>query len=232
MPRTGVGVVIAAGGTGRRMGAMLPKQFLRLGKQTILEQTLRVFHAHPAVKEIVIVVPREHLERTAWLVRRGNLWKVTRVTAGGKDRQKSVWNGLHAFRNPPELVLVHDAVRPLVRKSVLDSTIRQARLYGAAAAGVRVKDTIKVEGEKGYFTKTLNRDELWAIQTPQGFLFHLLHAAHEKARASGFTGTDDASLVERSGHRVKIVEGDYDNIKITTKEDLAFAAVVLRSRKR
>ncbi len=224
----GVGVVIAAGGMGRRMGGSLPKQFLRLQGRSILERTLMLFQAHPEVREIIAVVPVAHLETTAWTVRRRKLRKVARVVAGGKDRQESVWNGLNAFSEPPRLVLVHDAVRPLVRRRVIDAVIRQARRYGTAVVGVRVKETIKQEGKKGFYTRTLDRSGLWSIQTPQGFRFEKLYAAHRKARTSGFHGTDDASLLERSRGRIRIVEGDYDNVKITTKEDLAFAEMVLR----
>jgi len=227
----GVGVVIAAGGMGRRMGGTLPKQFLRLKGRSILERTLMLFQSHPEVREIVAVVPEAHLETTAWAVRRRNLRKVARVVAGGKDRQESVWNGLNAFSGPPRLVLVHDAVRPLVRRRVIDAVIRQARRYGAAVVGVKIKETIKQEGEKGFFTRTVDRSSLWSIQTPQGFKFDTLYAAHRKARTSGFHGTDDASLLERLRGRVKIVEGDYDNVKITTKEDLAVAEVVLKRRR-
>jgi 2-C-methyl-D-erythritol 4-phosphate cytidylyltransferase len=226
--RVAVGVVIAAGGTGKRMGGPVPKQFLRLGRRTILEHTVALFNAHPSVGEIVVVVPRGHLEDSAWIVHRGNLRKVTRVVAGGRDRQESVWNGLNSFVKSPHLVLVHDAVRPLVRRRVLNAVILQARRWGAAAVGVKVKETIKREDEKGFFTRTLDRSALWSIQTPQGFDFRVLHVAHKKARASGFLGTDDASLVERNGRKVRIVEGDYDNVKITTVEDLEFAAMVLR----
>lgn len=228
--RADVGVVIAAGGTGRRMGGTLPKQFLPLGGRSILERTLAVFNAHPLVRDIVVVVPHSYLERTAWLIHRGNLSKVKCVVAGGKDRQESVWNGLNAFGESPRIVLIHDAVRPLVRRKVVDAVISQTRRYGAAVAGVKVKDTIKWEGRKGYFTRTLDRDKLWSIQTPQGFSYRLAFTAHQKARATGSGGTDDASLVEHLGRKVKIVEGDYDNIKITTAEDLAFAAMVLKRR--
>lgn len=228
--RADVGVVIAAGGTGRRMGGKLPKQFLSLGRRSILERTLALFNAHPQVREIVVVVPKAYLERTAWIIRTGNLPKAKRVVVGGKDRQESVWNGLNAFGESPRIVLIHDAVRPLVRREVLDAAIRQTRRYGAAVVGVRVKDTIKLEGKKGFFTKTLDRNRLWSIQTPQGFGFRLAQTAHRKARAAGFSGTDDAALVERLGRKVRIVEGDYDNIKITTKEDLELANLMLRRR--
>ena len=227
-----VGVVIAAGGSGRRMGGPLPKQFLLLAGRSILERTLRLFNAHPGVGEIVLVVPPGYLESAAWIARSGNFRKVKRVVAGGKDRQESVWNGLNAFSKPPRLVLVHDAVRPLVRRRVVDNVIRQVRLHGSAVVGVRVKETIKLEGARGFFTRTLDRAKLWSIQTPQGFDFRLLYAAHKKARKGGFRGTDDASLLERSGRKIRMVEGDYDNVKITTGDDLAFAEMVVGKRGR
>jgi 2-C-methyl-D-erythritol 4-phosphate cytidylyltransferase len=225
--RADVGVVIAGGGSGKRMGGSLPKQFLLLRGRTILERTVALFNDHPDVREIIVVVPRSHLETSAWIVHNRTLRKVVRVVAGGDDRQASVWNGLNAFREPPRLVLVHDAVRPLVRRDVVDAVIRQAGRHGAAVAAVRVKETIKLEGQKGYFTKTLDRARLWTIQTPQGFRFGHLYAAHKKAREDGFRGTDDASLVERARRKIRIVEGDYENVKITTGEDLAFAEMVL-----
>jgi 2-C-methyl-D-erythritol 4-phosphate cytidylyltransferase len=225
-----VGVVIAAGGTGRRMGAPLPKQFLSLGGRSILERTLVRFNAHPEVREIVVVVPRAYLEKAAWIIHGRHLSKATRVVAGGRDRQESVWNGLNAFGESPRTVLIHDAVRPLVRRKVIDAVIHHARRSHAAVVGVKVKDTVKWEGKKGYVTKTLDRGKLWSIQTPQGFDYDLAHKAHWKARSAGFSGTDDAALVERLGRKVRIVEGDYDNIKITTAEDLAFAEMVLKKR--
>ena len=145
--------------------------------------------------------------------------------------QYSVRNGLLCFDREPEIVLVHDAVRPLVAHKEIREVIAQARRHGAAVVGVRVKDTIKIE-KSGFYKKTLRREDLWAVQTPQGFRFEMLMKAHLAAQRSAFLGTDEASLVERLGIPVKIVEGDHRNIKITTEDDLELARLFLRRRAR
>jgi 2-C-methyl-D-erythritol 4-phosphate cytidylyltransferase len=141
-----------------------------------------------------------------------------------------VWNGLHAFDILPDLVLVHDAVRPLIGREVNSRAIRQSLRHGAAVVCVRVKDTVKFETPRGYSTRTLARERLWAAQTPQAFAYHLILRAHRDARKGRFVGTDEASLVERLGVPVRIVEGEYTNIKITTPADLLAARSFLRGR--
>jgi 2-C-methyl-D-erythritol 4-phosphate cytidylyltransferase len=224
-----VSVVIAAGGSGRRMGGRTPKQFLPLGGAPILERTIAAFHSLRAVREIVLVVPADSVSRAARLVRRAGFRKVAHVVAGGKVRQASVFNGLEKCSVRSGIVLVHDAVRPFVRRETILSVIRAAARHGAALAGVPVKDTITVEspGRSGFSSRTLRREELWAVQTPQGFRFALLQEAHRRARTDGFHGTDDASLVERTGMRVKIVHGTETNIKITTPDDRKLAEFLL-----
>ena len=224
-----VAVVIAAGGRGRRMGGSLPKQFLRLGGTPVLQRTVAAFHGIPAVRWIFLVVPRAHLARTRSLVRRAGFTKVAGIVPGGKERQDSVWSGLAACRGRADVVLVHDAARPLVERSVIAAVIRAANRYGAAVAAVRTKDTIKVESRRrpGYFSRTLPRDGLWSVQTPQGFRFDILWRAHRRARRAGFVGTDEASLVERLGVPVRIVPGSERNIKITTPEDRRLAESLL-----
>jgi 2-C-methyl-D-erythritol 4-phosphate cytidylyltransferase len=221
-----VGVVIPAGGTGKRFGSSLPKQFLRLGNSSILQRTVSIFESLRSVQEIVVVAPPGYLRKTVGLFPRSVHQKVTAVVKGGKTRQKSVWNGLQALQSDPEIVLVHDAVRPLVARKYVQQIIRQAERYGAAVLGVRVKDTIKVAGRRGMYAETLDRRKLWAVQTPQGFRYALLVKAHRKAHRDGFVGTDEASLLERLKVPVRIVEGDYRNIKITTAEDLRVARVL------
>jgi 2-C-methyl-D-erythritol 4-phosphate cytidylyltransferase len=218
-----VGVVIPAAGAGLRMGGSLPKQFLRLGRRPIIAHTLAAFDRHPEITQIVVVTAPVHLRRVVLLMMRMRLRTAWSVVAGGANRQESVWNGLHAFDAEPEVVLVHDAVRPLVGQEVISRTIRAVRRFGAAVACVRVKDTVKLEGRRGFCSRTLDRERLWAAQTPQGFSYHLMVKAHRKARKQGFVGTDEASLVERIGTRVRIVDGDYMNIKITTPADLVAA---------
>jgi 2-C-methyl-D-erythritol 4-phosphate cytidylyltransferase len=218
-----VGVVIAAGGKGVRLGGRLPKQFLRIGNRSLLEHTLMVFHRMKQVRDIVVVVPalsRDRVERT---VRRMRLRKVVAVVSGGRERQESVWNGLQAFPVPPDIVLIHDAVRPCIRQKTIQEVILRSMHHRAAVVGVRVKDTIKVEETPGFYSKTLDRKGLWAVQTPQGFAFELLVEGHRRAHRDRYIATDDASLVERLGIPVAIVEGEYRNIKVTTRDDLEIA---------
>jgi 2-C-methyl-D-erythritol 4-phosphate cytidylyltransferase len=229
-----VSVVIAAGGSGRRMGGNTPKQFLTLAGVPILERTIAAFHALRDVREIVLVVPADCIPRAVALVRNAGFKKVADVVEGGDERQASVFNGLKrcAFRSG--IVLVHDAVRPLVGRPTIISVIRAAGRYGAAVAGVPVKDTIKVRSRRhrGFYARTLRREELWAVQTPQGFRFPLLWEAHRRARSSGYIGTDDASLLERMGTPVRIVLGTERNVKITTPDDRRLAEFLIGRRTR
>jgi 2-C-methyl-D-erythritol 4-phosphate cytidylyltransferase len=185
--------------------------------------TLLQFERHREVGALVVVAGADTLDRVRRLVHRAGLRKVVAVVAGGAERQESVWSGLEAFPLSPEIVLVHDAARPLITGEVISRVIVSAARDGAAIAAVRVRDTVKVEEQPGFTLQTLDRSTLWAAQTPQGFRFPLLIRAHREARTEGFLGTDDASLVERLGVRVRLVAGDNRNIKITTPEDLLLA---------
>jgi 2-C-methyl-D-erythritol 4-phosphate cytidylyltransferase len=217
--RKKIGVVIPAGGRGVRLGGNVPKQFLLLNGKPILHHSIAAFESLKAVNEIVVAVPEDELRRTEELIRKARFKKVSHVVVGGKERQHSVRNGLMSFNEEPDIVLVHDAVRPFVTKKVIEAVIAQSVKHGAAVVGVRVKDTIKIE-ENGFYKKTLDRSLLWAVQTPQGFRFEILRKAHVAAQRAAFVGTDEASLVERLNIPVKIVEGEYRNLKVTTAEDL------------
>ena len=214
------------------MGGSLPKQYLLLAGVPILHRTIELFERVRSVREIVIVVPREYVSQTRKLVGRGGFRKVKQVVPGGKRRQDSVWKGLREIDRAIDLVLVHDAVRPLVSPATVRAVIREAHSSRAAVVGVPVKDTIKVEGRRGFYTSTLHRDTLWAVQTPQGFHRQLLLDAHEEARQAHYLGTDEASLVERLGIPVRIVEGDEWNVKITTRNDLLLARWLMRGGRR
>jgi 2-C-methyl-D-erythritol 4-phosphate cytidylyltransferase len=205
------------------MGGKVPKQYLLLGGRSVLSRTLSVFEGMPEVGSIVVVVPNRYRGRTERLVIREGFRKIVSIVSGGAERQSSVRLGLEAFPEPPELVLVHDAVRPFIRRKVVREVIRAARRHGAAVVGVKVTDTIKEASSAGFYRRTLDRTRLWAVQTPQGFRYNLLRAAHAEASKRKFVGTDEASLVERMGLRVRIVEGDSDNLKITRREDLRIA---------
>ena len=214
-----VNVIIGAAGSGKRMGAPLPKQFLKQGGRTILEKTVEKFTGCDFVDNIVIVTGSDYQvyceELFAETIEAGRMHVVT----GGKERQDSVYQALRTLENlgacSEDLVLVHDGVRPFVTRDIIQAVAQEAEETGAAIAAVPPKDTIR-HIEEG----TLDRSRLCCVQTPQGFRFGLLKEAFEKAMAEGFYGTDDASLVERLGHAVAIVPGAYTNIKITTPEDL------------
>jgi 2-C-methyl-D-erythritol 4-phosphate cytidylyltransferase len=218
-----IAVIIPAGGVGKRMGGSLPKQFLRIDGEPILLRSVRAFEGIAAVSQIIVAVPAAHVRRTHTLLRDGGCRKVTAVVEGGRERQDSVRIALEWMTGKPTVVLVHDAVRPLVSRSAILQVVNAAERWGAAVVGVRMKDTIKTEGKKGFFAATLPRKFLWAVQTPQGFQTHLIVKAHRLAHKAGFMGTDDASLVERLRIPVRIVEGSPRNIKITTKDDLRIA---------
>ncbi|MBR3784889.1 MAG: 2-C-methyl-D-erythritol 2,4-cyclodiphosphate synthase [Firmicutes bacterium] len=214
-----VNVIIGAAGSGKRMGTPLPKQFLKQNGKTILEQTVEKFAGCSFVERIVIVTGEEYLDDCRRLCQGLASEDVIHVIAGGKERQDSVYNAMRYLEKQgmqaEDIVLVHDGVRPYVSKAVIKAVAEEAGERGAAITAVPPKDTIR-HVEEG----TLDRSRLCCVQTPQGFRFGLLKEAFEKAMADGFYGTDDASLVERLGHAVAIVPGEYTNIKITTPEDL------------
>ena len=213
-----IAVLVPAGGLGTRLGRRTPKQFLRLGGGTVLARTLRPFLRHPAVSAIIVAAPGEHLARTRRLVSRLGSRRVE-VVAGGATRQESVGNALRAAPADAGVILVHDAVRPFVDRRLIDAVAAAAAAHGAAICALPIAETVK-RVRNGVVESTLDRSELWAVQTPQGFHGTLLREAHDKARRDGVVGTDDAMLVERLGHRVHVVPGLADNVKITTAQDL------------
>jgi 2-C-methyl-D-erythritol 4-phosphate cytidylyltransferase len=215
-------VVVPAGGLGTRLGRRTPKQFLRLGDATILALTLRHFTGHPAVQGIVVAAPGAHVARTRRLVGRRRRPPVD-VVRGGDTRQESVWLALQAAP-PADIVLVHDAVRPFIDRGLIDAVVAAAAEDGAAICALPIAETVK-RVRDGRVESTLDRSNLWAVQTPQAFRPALLRDAHDKARRDGVVGTDDAMLVERLGHPVRVVRGLGANVKITTPEDLRRARV-------
>ena len=212
-------VVIPAGGVGTRFGGRLPKQFIRLGRAPILTQTVAHFTRHPAIVAIIVAAPEIHVERTrralAGVARRA---PVT-VVQGGGMRQDSVWLALQAVPATADIVIVHDAVRPLITRGLIDAVVAAVAESGAAICALPITETVKRVRQE-VVEATLDRSELWAVQTPRAFRAALLREAHEKARRDGVIGTDDAMLVERLGHRVRVVRGLAENVKITTPEDL------------
>lgn len=223
-----IGVVIPAGGAGTRTGRRLPKQFLPLGGEPIITITLRHFLRHPEVAVVVVAAPPAYLTRTRRLVgRRTPAGPVLEVVPGGATRQESVGCALAAVPGDVELVLVHDAVRPFITRSLIDAVARTAREEGAAVCALPIAETVK-RVHDGLVEATLDRSVLWAVQTPQGFRADLLREAYDKARRDGAEATDDAMLVERLGHRVRVVPGLPGNVKITTRSDLRAARGTVR----
>ena len=219
-----VAAIIPAGGTGRRMGHRHPKQYLRLGGAPLIVHTLRVLAR--GVDGMVVAAPADRLEATRRLLARHRVPRVLGIVAGGAERQESVWNGL--LQIPPEArwVIVHDAARPFITPALVERVLAAARRHGAATCGLAVRETVKrVRGP--LVDATLDREGLWLVQTPQAFRRELLWEAHDKARRDGYTGTDDAVLVERLGARVAMVEGLPQNLKITTPADLRIARLWL-----
>ncbi|WP_203364272.1 2-C-methyl-D-erythritol 4-phosphate cytidylyltransferase [Bacillus sp. REN10] len=222
-------VVIPAAGQGKRMKADRNKLLLSLQGRPVIIHTLEVFEKDPACKGIVLAVKQEEKPLFADLISEYKLSKVYKLVTGGEERQQSVYNGLKQL-NQPDIVLVHDGARPFMTRKMIAELVEQAKHSGAAIAAVPVKDTIKrVTG--GTVVETVERSSLWSVQTPQAFRFSFLLQAHEQAERDGFLGTDDASLIERINVPVQIVEGDYDNIKLTTPEDLVFAEAIIQKRK-
>ncbi|MGB9588141.1 MAG: 2-C-methyl-D-erythritol 4-phosphate cytidylyltransferase, partial [Armatimonadota bacterium] len=219
--------IIPASGLGRRLTSDVHKAFVPLLGRPLIIHTLAVFQESSEVAEIVLVVPSQHIARAQQLVSDYGLTKVRSVVAGGETRRDSVRNGLSQISSNCEIVLIHDGARPLVHHDVIAASIEAAKVDGAAIAAVPVIDTIKSSRDGQYVSKTLERDRLYAVQTPQTFQREIIQQAYEQAYADGYVGTDDASLVERLGLPVRIVTGSYDNIKVTTPTDLIIAECLL-----
>lgn len=219
LPR--MAAIVVAAGQGVRMGAALPKAFLPLAGEAMLLHSLRTFAGMGCVRQVLLVVAAERLELARGLVRDVGPVAVE-VVVGGAERQDSVGNGL-ARVGEVELVAVHDAARPFVRAADIEACARVAATVGAALLAVPARDTIKVADAARRVVATPERSTIWQAQTPQIFQLELLRRAHAQARADGYLGTDDAALVERLGVAVELVEGDIDNRKLTTAEDLRWA---------
>lgn len=233
--------IVLAAGQGRRMGGNVSKQYLELAGKPIIYYTLEAFQNSPLIDSIVLVTGPEQM---AWckeeLVHKYNLTKVDTITTGGSERYISVWNGLQVIEDDMTqadregIVFIHDGVRPFIDAGILSRTMEVAYLYGACVAAMPVKETIKIADENGFVESTPARNRVWGIQTPQVFDFRLAYGAYQAAMESGRTDmTDDAMIVESfTDVKVKLVEGSYENIKITTPEDLEIAEVFLRKRKK
>ena len=214
------------------MGGATPKQFLALGNVPLLLHSLQVFERAASISQVILVVPKDERERTlSDVIKRYGITKVLKVVAGGATRQESVYSGLKETDPEAELVVVHDAVRPFVTEDLIERSIEAARKSGGAIVAVPMKDTVKQVGPDGHILRTVDRAHLWLAQTPQTFPRTLLLDAYRKAESDGFHATDEAAVMERFGQEVAIVPGRWDNIKITTPEDLQMAEAILAGRR-
>ncbi|MBP2242847.1 2-C-methyl-D-erythritol 4-phosphate cytidylyltransferase [Cytobacillus eiseniae] len=222
-------VIIPAAGQGKRMEAGKNKLLLEINDLPILIHTLNVFQNDEACNGIFLAINPQEEQELREMIESNQLTKVIALVPGGKERQYSIYNALKHIEKEG-IILVHDAARPFIDKGLLHPLIKAAEKEGAAILAVPVKDTIK-KASGTIVTETVERSSLWAVQTPQAFRFSILIEAYNKAEEDGFLGTDDASLVERIDQEIVIVQGNYDNIKLTTPEDLYFAEAIIKKRK-
>jgi len=230
--------MLLAAGKGVRFKSLIPKPLVNLNSLPLIVYSLDKFSQSPPVKDIIVVANPRNAKSIKEIIRRRRIKKVRAIVFGGRRRQDSVAKGLARISASADLVLIHDAARPFFNKKIIPKLAKEAFRYGAAILGVPVKATIK-EAQSAkrkaqsakIFTvkKTLERSRLWEIQTPQVFKKSLILKAYKKFGDSQVT--DDASLLEKLGVQVNIVRGSYDNIKITTPEDLVIAEAILKSQK-
>ena len=230
--------IVLAAGKGKRMGTYTPKQYLHLFGHPLIWYSLREFETHPQVQMVVLVCgPEDAAYCREHIIEPYKFHKVTAIVPGGNERYDSVWNAMQEIRRQEENgqipkcsnVMVHDGARPLISAKILDRCLEGARKYGACAAGMPAKDTIKICEQDGTVVQTPDRAGLWTVQTPQTFRFDLLYEAYCRLYENMPEGiTDDAMVIEKmTDHKVRMVEGAYRNIKITTPEDMALARIYM-----
>jgi len=204
-------------GSGARMRTALPKQYLELDSKPVFIHTLNALDKTKCINEIILISNEKYIEKSRFLIQKYNIKKVSRIVCGGKTRQESVYNGLMSIRNTPDIILIHDAVRPFITQELIGKSIKAAHKHGAAVIGLPLFDTIKLVKDN-CIERTVDRNNLWRVQTPQVFRYCLIKTAYQKANKNKFSGTDDASLVEQLNHPVRIISGSGTNIKITDQK--------------
>jgi len=225
-----VAAIIAGGGEGRRFSSKVRKQFLEIKNKPVLAHSIYPFENSGIINEIVVVVPKNSTELAKKEIVAGYHYKkVSCVVAGGEKRQDSVWEGLKNLKQKPDYVYIHDGARPFIKISDIEKSFLDVQKYSALIFAVRAGNTIKRVGKDLVIVETLNREELWEAQTPQVFRFDLIKDAFQKAYSEKFYSTDDSSLLERLGKKVKIFQGSPLNIKITFESDLDFAKAIMEN---
>ncbi len=209
--------IIVAGGVGNRMKSDVPKQFIDVLGKPVIAYTINSVSKCTDIDDIIIVTLEEYILYCKDIVDEFNFTKVTKIIAGGSTRQESVASGLKEISDDTDIVAVHDGARPMIDTETISQCITAAYEYGCSAAGVKMKDTVKVVDTDGYIEYTADREKLWQVQTPQVFKKDILCSIHKQAE---ICATDDCYLAEKAGYKVKMVEGKYENIKITTPQDI------------
>ena len=216
-----VKVIIPASGSGERFGSKIPKQFLKIEGKEIIALTLEKFNSIKLIDEIIISTKLEYFVKISAILKKYNLRKVSKIVEGGKRRQDSVYNALITSESDyDDMLLIHDAVRPFISKKKIMELIKAAEKEKCVILGLPVNETIKRTDKNNIITETIDRDNVWAIQTPQAFRYDILLKSFEKAYEENFTGTDEAAIVENAGFRVKVMMGEKTNVKITYREDV------------
>lgn len=223
-------VIIVAAGTGSRMNMDINKQFIKIYDKEVVSYTIDAFYNNDSIDEIIVVIREDEEQFFVKHIINKYMYKNIKIAHGGKERQDSVYNGLKKVNANCNIVIIHDGARPFIRSGIINESIREANSNNAVVVGVPVKDTIKVVNSDNIIKDTPDRKYLWAVQTPQVFNYKLLMDAYENAYNKGYYGTDDAMLVEYLGQEVKMIMGSYENIKITTKEDINFGEQILRKK--
>lgn len=225
-------VIIPAAGSGTRLGSPLPKPFILIQGKSILLHTVEVFLSHPKVCQIIVVTSKDWIEKVQSQLNEQVSNSSIKIIAieGSTERQFSIYNALSVLSREADLVAVHDAVRPFISHSDIDKCCEACLEFAGAVLGVPAKDTIKKVDKRQIINETPDRSTLWQAQTPQIFKREIFVEAYENAKKEGFVGTDDASLVERLGYSVKMIEGSRENLKITFPIDLRVAELIIKNK--
>ena len=221
--------LIAAAGLGKRMNAKISKPFIPIFGKPILAYTIEKFEQCKFIEKIYLIVnPEERDFCSKDIILKYNFSKIQELIEGGETRQDSVYNGLKVLGPDTDIVVIHDGVRPLVEKTIIQESIEAAQEYGAAIAAIPLKETVKKSRKDFFINETLNREEIWRAQTPQTFKYDIILSAYHQSYKDKFFATDDATIVERYGHKVKMIIGSEGNIKITTPFDIIIAENFLK----
>ncbi|OPJ54926.1 2-C-methyl-D-erythritol 4-phosphate cytidylyltransferase [Alkalithermobacter paradoxus] len=223
--------IIVAAGKGKRMNKDINKQYIKLMDKEIIYYTISAFDNNTNINEIIVVISKDEEEYfKSNILNKYKFSKNIKIAYGGKERQDSVYNGLKLLSDNSEIVLIHDGARPFISDNIINDVIRETKDKKAVVVGVPVKDTIKIVDENEYVKDTPHRNLLWSVQTPQSFHVNIIKEAYNNAYKDNYYGTDDSMIVERYGYKVKMLFGSYENIKITTGEDLYIGEEILRRR--